>query len=212
MGLSAVAASLGELGKAVGALERVADLVAPTSGGGSTEAEAATATTEAAATATTEAAASSGASSSSGGTGDATHAAVPSTSGRVEMRDVWFRYPGAQDWAVRGLTLTLEAGQTLALVGPSGGGKSTIAALMLGLYTPQRGTIWVDGQRLQPQPGGGTGSSALGMAAVLQEPMLMSGTVRDQIRCGGGEQGCSAQGGGWGTGQCTAAPPVLAPT
>ena len=135
VGLSSVAASLGELGKAVGALERIADLVAPAGGAAAApDAGASTGSASSSDAAAAEAAAAAAleqpvSSSSSNGT----HALAASTSGLVEMRDVWFKYPGAQDWAVRGLTLTLEPGQTLALVGPSGGGKSTIAALLLGL-------------------------------------------------------------------------------
>lgn len=71
----------------------------------------------------------------------------------------------------------------MALVGPSGGGKSTIAALLLGLYRPQRGEILVDSAPLPAAGQGGSGAAAVGMAAVLQQPMLMSGSVMQQIRC-----------------------------
>ena len=201
VGLSAVAASFGELGKAVGALERIADLVAPpgsppaaaegskaSSSSGSEEAAAHTAAAGVASLSQPSSSSSSSSSSSEHAAADAAAAgaAAASTSGRVELRDVWFKYPGAVDWAVRGLNLTIEPGQTLALVGPSGGGKSTIAALLLGLYTPQRGAILVDGQPLSSSNGvDGGGAAAAGMAAVLQQPMLMSGSVRQQIRWGG---------------------------
>ena len=180
IGLSSVAASLGELGKAVGALERVAELVAPA---GTATASSSSSGGEAAAAAAGPGSSSS--SSSSSHDNSAAAAGEASSSGRVEFRDVWFRYPGAQDWAIRGLSLTLLPGQTVALVGPSGGGKSTIAALLLGLYHPQRGGILVNGQALQPQAGGGSAASAVGMAAVLQQAMLMSGSVAEQIRWAG---------------------------
>lgn len=67
-------------------------------------------------------------------------------------------------------------------MGPSGGGKSTIAALLLGLYRPQQGEILVDGAPLPAAGDGGSGAAAVGMAAVLQQPMLMSGSVTQQIR------------------------------
>ncbi len=187
VGLSAVAASFGELGKAVGALERVADLVAPagapqdgTAAAGGSKASSSGNSSEAAAAHAAASTAAEPGQATAGSSGSSSHA---STSGRVELRDVWFKYPGAQEWAVRGLNLTIEPGQTLALVGPSGGGKSTIAALLLGLYTPQQGAILIDGRPLGSSNGtAGGGAAAAGMAAVLQQPMLMSGSVRQQIR------------------------------
>jgi energy-coupling factor transporter ATP-binding protein EcfA2 len=192
LGLSSVAASLGELGKAVGALERVAELVVPANAATASTSSNGVAATAAATAVAAAPAAAAGASSSSNhdasaaGVVAAAAAGDASSSGRVEFRDVWFRYPGAQDWAIRGLSLTLLPGQTVALVGPSGGGKSTIAALLLGLYHPQRGSILVNGEALQPQAGGGSAASAVGMAAVMQQPMLMSGSVKDQIRWAAG--------------------------
>ncbi|PRW60036.1 ABC transporter B family member 28 isoform X2 [Chlorella sorokiniana] len=195
VGLSAVAASFGELGKAVGALERIADLVAPP-GAPTADAAAAEGSKASSSSSSSEAAAAHAAapgaaapdqtsSSSSHVVVEAAPGAAASTSGRVELRDVWFKYPGAGDWAVRGLNLTIEPGQTLALVGPSGGGKSTIAALLLGLYTPQRGDILIDGRPLgSSDDAAGGGAAAAGMAAVLQQPMLMSGSVRQQISYG----------------------------
>ena len=67
--------------------------------------------------------------------------------GRVEFRDVEFRY--REDRAVlRGVNFTLEPGQVTALIGPSGAGKTTIADLVIQLYTPQKGKILVDGEDL----------------------------------------------------------------
>lgn len=218
VGLSSVAASLGELGKAIGALERVAELVAPpaphssTTSSGSSDAPSSSSSNGASAAglgapaavpvshssaasssnshthlAAAEAAAAS--SHSNGGSAGPAAAATASSSGRVEFRDVWFKYPGANDWAISGLSLTLLPGQTLALVGPSGGGKSTIAALLLGLYHPQQGQILVDGVPLPPAGSGGRGAMAVGMAAVLQQPMLMSGSVMQQISYGNPDAG-----------------------
>ncbi|KAL4429575.1 hypothetical protein ABPG77_008624 [Micractinium sp. CCAP 211/92] len=183
VGLSSAAASLGELGKAVGALERVAGLVAPaeaassSSGGGSSGHEAPLGSSSSGGGGGTSA-------SSEAAAGPAAAQLQASSSGRVEFRDVWFKYPGAADWAVRGLNITLLPGQTVALVGPSGGGKSTIAALLLGLYRPQRGEILVDSAPLPAAGQGGSGAAAVGMAAVLQQPMLMSGSVMQQISYG----------------------------
>ena len=61
--------------------------------------------------------------------------------GEVAAREVGFAYPGSDREAVRGVTLTLEPGTTLALVGVNGAGKTTLAKLLLGLYVPSRGHV-----------------------------------------------------------------------
>ncbi len=64
--------------------------------------------------------------------------------GRIEFRDVWFSYDG-REWVLKGVSFTLEPRSTLAIVGPTGSGKSTIVNLLLRFYEPQRGEITVDG-------------------------------------------------------------------
>ena len=61
------------------------------------------------------------------------------------FEDVGYRYPGTQAWAVRGLSFVLAAGETLALVGGNGAGKTTIVKLMTRLYDPQEGRVLLDG-------------------------------------------------------------------
>jgi ABC-type multidrug transport system fused ATPase/permease subunit len=188
VGLGSVAASLGELGKAVGALERIAELVVPTpSAADSATTAASSRSSSSDAEPSTSSHSSNGSSYGHGMVG--THAmetpASSSTNGssaQVQFQNVSFKYPGVQDWAVKNLNLTLQQGQTVALVGPSGGGKSTIAALLLGLYHPQQGSILVSGVPLDRQVKENSSVAAVGMAAVLQQPMLMSGSVREQIR------------------------------
>ena len=68
--------------------------------------------------------------------------------GRITLQDVTFAYPGRGRPALEGLKLDIPAGSSLALVGPSGGGKSTVASLALGFYRPQRGKVQIDGQDL----------------------------------------------------------------
>jgi len=69
---------------------------------------------------------------------------LPDFRGEVEFRDVWFAYePGK--WVLRGVSFRLRVGEKVALVGPTGAGKSTIVNLLLGFYTPDRGEILVDG-------------------------------------------------------------------
>lgn len=64
---------------------------------------------------------------------------------RIELRDVTFRYPGAAREALSHVNLTLEPGETLALVGKNGAGKTTLIKLLVGLHRPTSGTILVDG-------------------------------------------------------------------
>ena len=65
------------------------------------------------------------------------------------FEDVGFRYPGAERWAVRGLTFELHAGETLALVGENGAGKTTLVKLLARLYDPDEGRILLDGHDLR---------------------------------------------------------------
>jgi ATP-binding cassette subfamily B protein len=64
----------------------------------------------------------------------------------IELRDVWFRYHPDHEWILRGVNLTLEHGQSVALVGLNGAGKSTLIKLLCRLYEPTQGTITWDGQ------------------------------------------------------------------
>ena len=78
--------------------------------------------------------------------------------GEIELEDVWFSYAGGGDareveegdeWAMRGIDLEIPAGQTVALVGETGAGKSTMAKLVARFYDPQRGRVLVDGHDLR---------------------------------------------------------------
>ncbi len=62
---------------------------------------------------------------------------------RIEFKDVWFKY--ADEWVLKGLNLTIEKGQTVAIVGPTGAGKSTIVQLLPRLYEVNKGEILIDG-------------------------------------------------------------------
>lgn len=72
---------------------------------------------------------------------------VPVLRRAVELRDVWFRYSAEQDWVLRGVNLEVRAGETLALIGSNGGGKSTLIKLLGRLYRPERGVVLWDGRR-----------------------------------------------------------------
>jgi len=98
--------------------------------------------------------------------------------GRIEFRNVEFKYPGATEKSLDGINLTIEPGQKVALLGRVGSGKSTMTRLILGLYEPQEGVVTIDGtdvRQLDPV----TLRRNIGVA--LQEPVLLSGSVRENI-------------------------------
>ncbi|TXS52348.1 ABC transporter ATP-binding protein [Streptomyces sp. t39] len=74
---------------------------------------------------------------------------VPDLAGRIELRDVWFRYTPESPWILRGVDLSLVAGEVTALVGVNGTGKSTLVKLLCRLYDPTRGRILWDGTDLR---------------------------------------------------------------
>lgn len=101
--------------------------------------------------------------------------------GQVTLEDVSFTYPGAMTPVIEHLSLTIPARTTLALVGPSGGGKSTIIHLLNRFYEWHRGSIRMDGQDIRSLT---LKSLRAHIGLVSQEPVLFSGTIEDNIRYG----------------------------
>jgi ABC-type multidrug transport system fused ATPase/permease subunit len=101
--------------------------------------------------------------------------------GAVEFDAVSFRYPGAERDALEDLTLAVGPGETLAFVGRTGAGKSTVAKLLLRFYDPGSGTVRLDGHDLR---GLKLHSLREAIALLLQETLVLHGTVRENIAYG----------------------------
>ncbi|XP_068150003.1 LOW QUALITY PROTEIN: multidrug resistance protein homolog 65-like [Drosophila tropicalis] len=102
--------------------------------------------------------------------------------GNIEFRDVFFRYPAREDVIVlRGLNITVKEGQTVALVGSSGCGKSTCLQLLQRFYDPVFGQVFLDGEDVRKYNLNWLRSN---MAVVGQEPVLFLGTIGENIRHG----------------------------
>lgn len=98
--------------------------------------------------------------------------------GKIELRDVFYRYAPSDPLVLDGVSMTAKPGEHVAITGPSGGGKSTLVKLLLGLVEPDSGDVLVDGL---PLARFGYKSFHGQVAAVLQEDSLFAGTLADNI-------------------------------
>ena len=99
----------------------------------------------------------------------------------IEFRNVWFAYEGEQ-WVLRDCSFTLASGERVALVGPTGEGKTTIARLMIRAYDVTRGRVLVDGVDVREW---NLETLRRHVGLVPQEVFLFSGTVEDNLRLAG---------------------------
>lgn len=96
----------------------------------------------------------------------------------IELRDIWFRYGSNEVDVLKGVNLTIEAGEMVAFVGPSGGGKTTLVKIMMGLFSPTRGQVLIDGE---PITSVGSGNWRSVISSIAQDDSLFAGSLADNI-------------------------------
>lgn len=102
--------------------------------------------------------------------------------GHIELKNVFFSYPARSDQMIlKGLSLKIEAGKRLALVGQSGSGKSTIIGLIERFYDPTKGQVLIDGLDIKSYR---LRTLRSHVALVSQEPTLFAGTIPENIAYG----------------------------
>lgn len=112
---------------------------------------------------------------------DAGRAQLTDCKGEIRFEGVRFRYPGSDKLALNGINLHVKPGQTIALVGASGGGKSTLAALIPRFYTPESGRITIDGTDINSLT---LSSLREQIALVSQDIVLLNDSLRANIAFG----------------------------
>ncbi|KVX61942.1 ABC transporter [Burkholderia stagnalis] len=96
----------------------------------------------------------------------------------IDVRDVRFRYAETEPWVLDGCSLSIAPGESVALVGPSGQGKTTMAKLLLGLLTPEHGSVRVDGVDIRKL---GLHRHRELIGCVMQDDILFAGSIADNI-------------------------------
>jgi len=101
--------------------------------------------------------------------------------GRVTFENVWFKYPDGEDYVLEDFSLEVPQGTTVAIVGETGAGKSTMVNLVCRFFEPTKGRVLIDGRDCRERSQLWLHSS---LGYVLQDPHLFSGTIMDNIRYG----------------------------
>jgi ATP-binding cassette, subfamily B, multidrug efflux pump len=110
---------------------------------------------------------------------------TPEGPGRIQFDHVWFAYRtvahSEPDWVLRDVSFTIEPGQTVAIVGHTGAGKTTIISLLMRFYDVQKGAVRIDGVDVKEMD---LADLRRRFGVVLQDPFLFTGTVEGNIRLG----------------------------
>lgn len=96
----------------------------------------------------------------------------------IELRGVWFRYGSNEADVLKDVNLTINAGEMVAFIGPSGGGKTTLVKIMMGLFPPTRGQVLIDGKPLEAF---GLANWRSVISSIAQDDSLFAGSLADNI-------------------------------
>ena len=106
---------------------------------------------------------------------------LPSSGGHLRLEQVGFRYPGSDRWALRGLDLDVRPGETLALVGTTGSGKTSLLSLIPRLYDATEGAVLLDGHDVRDLT---LPSLRRAVGVAFDDPLLFSASVRENLLLG----------------------------
>lgn len=101
--------------------------------------------------------------------------------GDIEFKDVWYYFPKSSEPALKGISFSIKKGQTVALIGPTGSGKTALVSLIPRLYDYTKGSILIDGRELKDTD---LHHIRKNIGIVLQEPFLFSKTIRENLLMG----------------------------
>lgn len=101
--------------------------------------------------------------------------------GKIDLENIWFTYPSSDKKILKGVSVSLEQGKHIGIVGTSGGGKSTLVQILLGLYEPEQGSVLIDGKNLFSY---NRNSFRQQVGVVSQETFLLNSTLRNNLLYG----------------------------
>lgn len=103
---------------------------------------------------------------------------VPELKGTIRLENISFRYSESEPYIIQNINLEIQAGESIAIVGPSGCGKTTLMKIMMGLFTPDEGKVYIDEIPLEKL---GLQNFRAQVAAVMQNDQLLSGSISENI-------------------------------
>ncbi len=101
--------------------------------------------------------------------------------GKIDLDNIWFTYPNSDKKILKGVSLSMEQGSHIGIVGTSGGGKSTLIQILLGLYEPEKGSVLIDGKNLFSY---NRNSFRQQVGVVSQETFLLNSSLRNNLLYG----------------------------